>query len=105
MLFDQVVSRLSRLAIKKHVALAIGIAGDVINLERIVLGRNVRTELLPICLGQRIKTIPPPRKCARKPPSGGNLRSNHAHCNARHDRGRITMEDRLSRLCPDLGLL
>src|SRR6202042_824856 len=36
--------------------------------------------------------------------SGGNLRSNHALCNARHDRRRITMEDRLSRLCPDLSL-
>ena len=40
-----------------------------------------------------------------KPPSGGSLRSDHALSGTRHDRGRITMEDRLSRLCPDLGLL
>ena len=38
-------------------------------------------------------------------PSGGNLRSNHALCNARHDRRQHMAEDRLSRLCPDLGLL
>jgi len=45
--------------IETHVALAIGIAGDVTNLERIVLGRYERTELLPIRLGQQIKTTPP----------------------------------------------
>ena len=39
MLFDQVVARLSGLVIETHVALAIGIAGDVINFERIVPGR------------------------------------------------------------------
>jgi len=52
------------------VTLAIGIAGDVTNLERIVLGRYERTELLPIRLGQQIKTTPPSapapsRKCAK----------------------------------------
>jgi len=68
LLFDQVVARLSGPVIKTHVALAIGIAGDVTDLERIVLGRYERTELLPIRLGQ-IKTTPPSapapsRKCA-----------------------------------------
>jgi hypothetical protein len=44
LLFDQVVARLSGPVIKTHVALAIGIAGDVTNLERIVLGRYERAQ-------------------------------------------------------------
>jgi len=38
-----------------------------------------------------------------KPPSGGGLRSNHARSGARHERGRVAMQDRLARLgvlCP-----
>ena len=38
-------------------------------------------------------------------PSGGYLRSNRALSSARYDRGSITMENGLSRLRPDLGLL
>jgi hypothetical protein len=55
-----------------QVALAIGRAGDVTDCERIALGRYERTELLPIRLGQKIKTTPPsappPRKCAKRGP-------------------------------------
>jgi hypothetical protein len=59
LLFDQVVARLSGLVIKTHVALAIGIADDVINLERIAPSRYERAEILPISLEQRINTTSP----------------------------------------------
>jgi hypothetical protein len=36
---------------------------------------------------------------------GGCLRSNQAPYDAPHNRGRIAMENRLSRVCPDLRLL